>query len=72
MLKDFPNVYIVFILYKKGIPNEPWHEISNNVECATSKTSDQSAHTRSLIRAFASRLHILWVLSYRLNNILRF
>ena len=23
MLKDFPNVYIVFILYKKGIPNEP-------------------------------------------------
>ena len=33
---------------------EPWHEISNNVVCATSKSSDQPAHTRSLIRAFAS------------------
>ena len=46
---------------------EPWHEISNNVVYATSKASDQPAHTRSLIRAFASRLHILWVLSYWLN-----
>ena len=32
---------------------EPRHEISNNVVCATSKASDQPAHTRSLIRAFA-------------------
>ena len=39
--------------------NEPVHEISNNVVCATSKSSDQLAHTRSLIRAFASRLSIL-------------
>ena len=31
----------------------------NNVVCATSKVSDQPAHTRSLIRAFASRLNIL-------------
>ena len=38
---------------------EPWHEISNNLVCATSKGSDQPAHTRSLIRAFASRLSIL-------------
>ena len=38
---------------------EPVHEISNNVVCATSKGSDQPTHTRSLIRAFASRLHIL-------------
>ena len=38
---------------------EPRHEISNNVVCATSKDSDQPAHTRSLIRAFASRLNIL-------------
>ena len=38
---------------------EPVHEISNNVVCATSETSDQPAHTRSLIRAFASRLNIL-------------
>ena len=38
---------------------EPVHEISNNVVCATSKASDQPAHTRSLIRALASRLSIL-------------
>ena len=38
---------------------DPRHEISNNVVCATSKASDQPAHTRSLIRAFASRLNIL-------------
>ena len=38
--------------------------ISNNVVCATSKASDQPTHTHSLIRAFASRLNILWVLSY--------
>ena len=37
----------------------PVHEISNNVECATSKASDQPAHMRSLIRIFASRLSIL-------------
>ena len=40
---------------------EPWHGISNNVVCATSKASDQPAHTRSLIRAFSSRLNILSV-----------
>ena len=34
-------------------------EIYNNVECATSKASDQPALTRSLIRAFASHLSIL-------------
>ena len=38
---------------------EPRHELSNNVVCATSKGSDQSAHTRSLIKAFACRLNIL-------------
>ena len=47
-----------------NVRNEPVHEISNNVVCATSKTSDQPAHTRSLIRAFASHLSILWLLSY--------
>ena len=47
---------------------EPWHEISNNVVCATSKGSDQPAHTRSLIRAFASRLSIICLLSYWLNT----
>ena len=39
--------------------NEPVHEISNNVVCATSKASDQPAHTRSLIEAFSSHLSIL-------------
>ena len=38
---------------------EPWHEISYNFVCATSKGSDQPAHTRSLIRAFATRSSIL-------------
>ena len=38
---------------------EPVHEISNNVVCATTKASYQPVHTRSLIRAFASRLSIL-------------
>ena len=37
------------------------HEISNNVVCAPSKDSDQSAQTHSLIRAFASSLNILTV-----------
>ena len=41
------------------LPYQPWQEISNNVVCKTSKASDQPAHTRSLIRAFASRLNIL-------------
>ena len=49
--------------------NEPVHEISNNVVCATSKAPDQPAHTRSLIGAFASRLSIIWLISYWLNTI---
>ena len=34
----------------KNFTNEPRHEISNNVECGTSKASDQHVHMRSLIR----------------------
>ena len=30
--------------------NEPVHEISNNVVCATSKAADQPVHMCSLIR----------------------
>ena len=37
---------------------ESRHEISNNMVCATSNGSDQPAHRRSLIRAFASRLNM--------------
>ena len=51
---------------------KPRHEISNYVVCATSKASDQPAHTRSLIRTFASCLTILRVLRYRLNIIWSF
>ena len=43
----------------KDIIIEQQHEISNNMVGATSKTSDQSGHTHSLIRASASRLNIL-------------
>ena len=46
-------------MVKFEMTNEPGHEISNNVVCATRKASDQPVHMRSLIRAFASRLHIL-------------
>ena len=38
---------------------EPQHEIYNNVLCATNKGSDEPALTRSLIRAFAGRLHTI-------------
>ena len=48
---------------------EPWHEISNNLVCATSKGSDQPVHMRSLIRAFTCSSNILWVLSYWLNTV---
>ena len=51
----------VYAIYRGSISRskyEPGQEISNNVVCATSKASDQPAHTRSLFRAFASRLDI--------------
>ena len=51
---------------------EQVHEIPNNVVCVTSKASDQPVHTHSLIRAFASRLNILRMLSYWLNTIWSF
>ena len=55
---------IVCVVFKNGLNldiyyNEPVHEISNNVVGAPNKASDQPAHLRSLIKAFASRLSIL-------------
>ena len=50
------DIYVFFLWQ-----NEPWHDISNSVVCATKKASEQPAHTRCLIRAFASRLNILSV-----------
>ena len=55
-IKKFNNTRA--LVFKSSI-YEPGDEISNNVVCATSKASDQPAHTRSLIRAFARRLNIL-------------
>ena len=52
-LDDFEFACMNIFIY------EPWHEISNNVVCVTSKGSDQPVHTRSLIRAFARRLNSL-------------
>ena len=73
LLKFDITMYNMLLVIRKGIhvasirndvalillAYEPQHEISNNVVCATSKGSDQPAHTRSLIRAFASRLTII-------------
>ena len=42
-----------------ALAHEPMDEISNYVVYATSKVSDQPAHMRSLIRAFACRLSFL-------------
>ena len=58
-LVGMTTILIINLLVHKFSINEPRHEISNNVVCATSKASDQPAHTRSLIRAFASRLNII-------------
>ena len=53
-------LYLVKKLKKKEDKvYEPEHQISKNVVCATIKASDQPAHTRCLIRDFASRLSIL-------------
>ena len=63
---------LTFLLSEKensetSVCNHPYksrHQISNNVVRATSEASDQPAHTRILIRAFASHMIILGVLSY--------
>ena len=54
-----PTYYDISTCVKFIYTIEPVHEISNNLVCATIKASDQPAHMRSLIRAFASRLSIL-------------
>ena len=53
------NFHRVVKICSKLYTFEPCHEISNIVVCATSKASDQPAHMRSLIRAFASSMNIL-------------
>ena len=50
---------LVVECYSLPLKIEPRHEISSNVVFASSKASDQPAHMRSLIRAFACCLNIL-------------
>ena len=69
MLYDPVNDNFLVMIEEEYWINEPVHEISDKLVCATSKASDQPAHTRSLIRAFACRLSILSLLSYWLNTI---
>ena len=57
--KFWPQTWIAEWNVLSNSAFETRHEISNNVVCATSKASDQPAHTRSLIRVFSSRLNIL-------------
>ena len=57
-LQPFDRKPYVFSGWYFLFTDEPVHEISNTVVYATSKASDQPAHTRSLIRAFATRLSI--------------
>ena len=64
------STHKIFLALTVSDTYEPRHDISNNVVCATSRASDQPAHTPSLIRAFASRLNILWIFSYWPNSIL--
>ena len=58
------NLHSILPLILVEYIDEPWHGISKNVICATSETPDEPAHTRILIRPFASRLSILRLLSY--------
>ena len=51
--KLFKPAYAILLLLANA--QEPRHEISKNVICATSKASDEPAHKLSLIRTFASR-----------------
>ena len=69
--KSVPS-YLIYQAMLEAVHNWPWHEISNNVVCATSKASYQPAHARSLIRAFDNRLNKLMVLIYCLNIIWSF
>ena len=61
LINTSSSIYCILLpIQMKGcFEIESVHEIFNNVLCATSKASDQPAHMRSLIRAFAIRLSIL-------------
>ena len=54
-------------LYKTSGIHVFCNEISNNMVCATSKGSDQPAHTRSLISATVSRCNILFLSKHQMG-----
>ena len=58
------KLHICSLLPQNVFTIEARHGISYNVVCATSKASDQPAYMHSLIRAFASHLNVLYLLSY--------
>ena len=58
-----PSLYSCNCSYK----NEPPHDKTNKMACASSKDSDQPGHLHSLIRVFAVRMKKAWVLSYPLS-----
>ena len=68
MRKSTICIFMNFVINEKkamiSFLNEPQHDISYNVVCATSKGTGQHAHTGSLIRAFDYCLNILRVLIY--------
>ena len=57
--REEKSINVHFIANRTVGVIEPRHEIPNNVLCVIRKASDQPVHTHSLIRAFASPLHIL-------------
>ena len=60
----FPFVFYMVIVSLKIATLSHNMKFPKNGVCATSKASDQPAHMRSLIRAFAGHLNILGLLSY--------
>ena len=57
LIRAFPMYMCIRFLKRINVFGQ--HEICDNVVGTNSKASDQPAHIRSLIRAFASRLNIL-------------
>ena len=59
-----PLLIVIAIVNSYVAQNEPRHDKTNKMTCAPSEDSDQPGHPPSLIRFFAVRMKIAWVLSY--------
>ena len=64
---SFPSSTFSYVLYGERKRKEPPHDKTNKMACAPSEDSDQPGHPPSLIRVFAVRMKIAWVLSYPLS-----